>query len=110
MPEPTLQELFGANANQTASVLTISKADLQAKGLTPSATNTAESLFVAILLYARDVLTQTNQNNNPDQSIVVTQGNPLLTTRNNITYKQVTFSLSAQKVDNTSTVIDPDDY
>ena len=53
MPEPTLTQIFGAGAAQTATVLTIAKADLAAVGLTASSTNTAESLFVALLLQAK---------------------------------------------------------
>lgn len=44
-----LQQLFGANAYQDSDRLVISKGDLK---LTASATNTAESLFAAILLNA----------------------------------------------------------
>jgi hypothetical protein len=48
----TLQELFGVNAVQTADELIIKKSDLSAVGLTPTANNRAEQLFVAILLKA----------------------------------------------------------
>ncbi|MFK0733479.1 MAG: hypothetical protein ACIWVG_20385 [Gloeotrichia echinulata HAB0833] len=46
----TLQQLFGENASQSASTLTISKLDLAAVGLTPAANNTAESLLAAMIL------------------------------------------------------------
>ena len=46
----TLQQLFGENASQTATTLTISKVDLATVGLTPAASNSAESLLVAIIL------------------------------------------------------------
>lgn len=71
----TLQELFGVNAAQTATELVIKKADLVAIGLTPQGNNTAESLFVAILLKALEnfqgILRDengnsiTDENNNP---------------------------------------------
>ncbi|MFN6485446.1 MULTISPECIES: hypothetical protein [unclassified Nostoc] len=48
----TLQELFGVNAVQTADELIIKKSDLSAVGLTTTANNGAEQLFVAILLKA----------------------------------------------------------
>ncbi|MEH2066985.1 MAG: hypothetical protein V7K47_02235 [Nostoc sp.] len=48
----TLQELFGVNAVQTADELIIKKSDLSAVGLTATANNRAEQLFVAILLQA----------------------------------------------------------
>lgn len=46
----TLQQLFGSNATQDNQSLVIRKSDLPK--LTPSVSNTAESLLVAILLQA----------------------------------------------------------
>jgi hypothetical protein len=53
--EPALIAIFGTGAAQTATDLTISKAGLQATGytFTPSASNRAEQLFLAILLKAK---------------------------------------------------------
>ncbi|MBD2344173.1 hypothetical protein [Anabaena subtropica] len=48
--ELTLAQLFGVNVFQDGQVLIIAKSDLP--GLTPSASNTSESLLVAILLKA----------------------------------------------------------
>lgn len=112
MPEPTLQQIFGANAAQTASTLTISKADLAAVNLTASATNTAESLLVAIVLMAKNYLTPSAQESNPDQSITVTEADfnfQSLVTRNDQTYRQSTYTINLQKLD-TGNIIDPDDY
>lgn len=109
MAEPTLQQVFGTNAAQTATTLTISKADLTGVGLTASATNTAESLLVAIFLIAKSYLTDANLTNNPDQSISVLDSFDSLVTRNNTQYRQKTYSINLQKVDATF-AIDPDDY
>lgn len=109
MPEPTLQDIFGGSATQDATTLTISKANLTTVGLTASATNTAESLFVAILLLAKSTLTADALNTNPDQSISIEDSFESLVTRNSQTYRQKTYSINLQKVD-TSSVIDPDDY
>lgn len=112
MAEPTLVSIFGAGASQTSTVLTIAKADLSAVGLTASATNTAESLFVALLLLAKNSLTPTAQETNPDQSITVAQADfnfQTLVERNNQTYRQSTYSVNLQKLD-TGNNIDPDDY
>lgn len=112
MPEPTLTQIFGAGATQTATTLSIAKADLAAVGLTASATNTAESLFVALLLMAKNTLTPAAQETNPDQSITVAQADfnfQTLIERNNQTYRQSTYSVNLQKLD-TGNVIDPDDY
>lgn len=112
MAEPTLIQVFGSSATQTATTLSIAKADLTAVGLTASATNTAESLFVALLLMAKNSLTTTAQETNPDQSVTVAQADfnfQTLVTRNNQQYRQSTYSVNLQKLD-TSAAIDPDDY
>lgn len=61
MAEPTLVDVFGANATQNATDLVIKKADLAALGLTASAANTAESLLISIILKAAAVLTEVNR-------------------------------------------------
>lgn len=112
MPEPTIQQIFGANAAQTATTLSIDKADLVAVGLTASATNTAESLFVALLLMAKNSLTTTAQESNPDQSVTVAEADfnfQTLVTRNNQQFRQSTYTVNLQKLD-TAATIDPDDY
>jgi hypothetical protein len=107
MAEPTLTEVFGANAAQTSTTITITKADLT--GLTASANNTAESLFVAILLKAASYLTDTNLQANSDQSISIESSFDSIVTRNNTSYRQKTYSVNLQKLDPT-TEVDPDDY
>ncbi|AFY48897.1 hypothetical protein Nos7524_3094 [Nostoc sp. PCC 7524] len=109
MAEPTLVQVFGENASQTSTTITITKADLT--GLTASANNTAESLLVAINLKAKEYLTQTNFDANIDQSIVVADGFSSLTTRgtNNTPYRTDQITVSFSKVDSNAT-IDPDDY
>lgn len=109
MAEPTLQDVFGGSAAQDATTLTISKANLTTVGLTATATNTAESLFVAILLLAKSTLTADALNTNPDQSISIDDSFESLVTRNSQTYRQKTYSINLQKLDTGST-IDPDDY
>lgn len=110
MSELTLQQVFGAGASQTATGLTISKTDLVSMGLTASADNKAESLLVAILLLAKQQLTNDNLQVNADQSISIEESQfPALTIRNNQTYRQTTLSVNLQKLD-ISNVINPDDY
>ena len=110
MAEPTLQQVFGANATQTATELTITKADLT--GLTASANNTAESLLVGILLKAKQQLTTANYEANIEQGVVIeTPGfnAQSLVTRNNAQYRQYTEEVRLYKVDSSS-AIDPDDF
>jgi hypothetical protein len=112
MPEPTINQIFGAAAVQTGTTLTITKADLAAVGLTASATNTAESLFVALLLLAKASLTPTASETNADQSVIVAEQDfdfQSLVTRNNQTFRQTAYTVKLQKVD-TASVINPNDY
>ncbi|WYL93423.1 MAG: hypothetical protein HEQ35_05710 [Gloeotrichia echinulata IR180] len=109
MAEPTLQQVFGASASQTATTLTITKADLLR--LTASASNTAEQLLSGILLTAQSYLTQANFDANINQSIVISNGYSSMTTRgtDNAAYRSDQLTVSLSKVD-TQSVIDPDDY
>ncbi|MEH1810877.1 MAG: hypothetical protein V7K26_00050 [Nostoc sp.] len=109
MPEPTLAAVFGANASQTATDLIIKKADLP--GLTPSSSNTAESLFVGVALKAQEGLTDVSRETNIDQSVAVTNAfSPTITTRNDAIYIRNTISVEVDKLLPGANVIDPDDY
>ena len=111
MAEPTLVELFGAGATQTATDIIIKKASLS--GLTPTATNTAESLFAAIYSKASTALSQTNYSTNPDQSIVIVPGydSVVYRTVNNVqtAFLQTQMTTSFSKAQ-TSAGITPDSY
>ncbi|RAM50387.1 MAG: hypothetical protein C6Y22_17480 [Hapalosiphonaceae cyanobacterium JJU2] len=109
MAEPTLQQVFGANATQDANTITISKADLTPVGLTSSATNRAEQLFVAILLKAESYLNPTNQASDSDIQVTIDDGFVSIVNRNSQNYRQSTYTIALQKLD-TSSNIDPDDY
>jgi hypothetical protein len=111
MPEPTLTQVFGVNATQTSTTLTISKADLVSVGLTASASNTAESLIVALLLMAGQYLKTTNQDSvNTDIQVTITDsGFPQLVSRNSTQWRQITYNVNLQTPD-TGFTIDPDNY
>lgn len=112
MAEPTLVQVFGAGATQTATTVTIDKAALSAVGLTATASNTAESLFVALLLVAKAQLSVINQDLNVEQGVTIADQDfdfQSLVTRNSATYRQTTYSVRLQKLD-TANIIDPDDY
>lgn len=113
MAEPTITQIFGANATQTSTTITITKNDLVAVSLTPSATNTAEALLAAILLKARAYLTQSAFDSNTDQSIVIAPGFDSIVQRddgtgNVIGYRQNQLNVNLHKLD--AGEIDPDDY
>lgn len=112
MAEPTLADVFGANASQSSTTLTISKADLAAAGLTASSDNKAESLLAALILLAKDALTATNFAANSDQSITITNGFNSIVQRDNgdgnfSEYRQFQYNFNAHKLDNVA--LDPDE-
>lgn len=107
--EPTLIQVLGAGAVQTATTLTITKADLP--GLTPTANNSAESLLVAIVLKAQTGLEKSTFDTNLDQSLYVDLGFPSFVFRgtNNDSYRVDQLTVNLAKPDTQST-IDPDEY
>lgn len=108
--EPTLTQVFGANATQDATTITIKKADLATVGLTASANNTAESLFTAIILFAGQYENSTTQETNSAVQITIEDsGFPSFVTRDNVKYRQTTYNINFQKID-TQSALDPDDF
>ncbi|MFM5959828.1 MAG: hypothetical protein ACKOQ2_22145, partial [Dolichospermum sp.] len=85
MPQPTLTEVFGSGATQTATTLTISKSALATVGLTANQDNSAEALLAAILFLAEVNLTEQKFGTNIDQSIVIGKGFRTSTVRGNNT-------------------------
>lgn len=72
MTVPSLTDVFGAGATQTATTITISKADLP--GLTALATNNGQQIFSGILLRAGVKLTAANRTADPDVKITIDYG------------------------------------
>lgn len=107
MSEPTLAQVFGANATQNATSITIQKADLT--GLIAAADNRAESLATAILVNMKGHLTTANQETNPDQSITVVEAYESFAYRNNKTYNNKSLTVNFQ-AESTNTAIDPMAY
>ena len=109
MAEPGLN-VWGDNAEQDASSLTLSKTDMQEVGLTPSATNTAESMVVAQTLVWANTFTEAAQEANPNQQITVIKSDfPQFIFRNNQNYRRETFTINLDIVD-TAPPIDPNNY
>jgi hypothetical protein len=104
MAEPELSQVFGNSASQDAVLLTIDKADLP---LTASAANTAEGLFVAIVLKAKEYL---NPNTvNPDIQIQIEEGFESLTLIGETQYRQRQLTINLLQPDE-STPLSADDY
>lgn len=109
MAEYTLTEVFGPDAQEDAGYIYISKADMANVGLTVDENTTYEAYFAAMIAICQQRFTQTNQDANLDQSIVIEDGLPSLISRNDQVYRQITKTIIFEKVD-TQTTFDPDDY
>jgi hypothetical protein len=111
MAEPLLTEVFGTGATQTATTITILKADLD---LTATATNRAEQLLAGIIKKAAATLTPANYGTNPDQSVNMAPGFDSLVYRTDTvgvttTHLQTQIAVNFSKPQATSGVT-PDDY
>jgi hypothetical protein len=110
MAEPLLTDIFGAGATQTATTVTILKADLP---MTASAANKGEQILAAVMKKAATALTTTAFGTNPDQSISIAAGFDTLAYRtigsDTTTLIQTPLTVSFAKVQ-PSTGISPDDY
>ena len=109
MPEPSLQSIFGANATQNGTTLTITKADLASTGFIPSNSNTAESILGAIVGFAQNTLTAANQASNADQSVAISDSNDNIVTRSSVQYRRKTKVVAFDKVD-AGSAFNPNDY
>lgn len=111
MAEPTIQDVFGAGATQTATTITMLKADLPT--LAANATNRGEQMFMAIVLKAEQNLTTIARDADLDRSVAIERSFDQVTSRtvgavtNN--YYQSGLTITAQKI-NTNSAIDADDY
>ena len=110
MSEPTLTEVFGANATQTSTTITISKADLASVGLVAASNNTAESLLVAILLKAESVLSEPNRSlDATNRNVTVNYGGQDLVETNNAYYRRDAYSVLMYKTTTLAAIV-PGDY
>jgi len=110
MPEPTLDEVFGPGATQTADSITIPKARLVTKGLTASANNRAEALLAALLMAASDSLTETARaTDTVNRHLTILYSGQDLIEVSGINYRRDAFSVLLYK-QQPLTTIDPDDY
>mgnify|MGYP003563641993 CR=1 FL=1 len=110
MAEPTLQEIFGNGATQTATTITILKADLP---MTSDPNNRGEQVFAAIVKKGSSYLTTANFDLNLDQSINIQTGFDSLVYRtiNGLTdtFLQTQLNINFNKAQATAGVT-PDDY
>lgn len=111
MAEPTLEEVFGTGATQTATALSVLKSAMTARGLTASASNTGESMFVFMILQAAINLTESNRltdlvNRNVS---VAYSGQDLIDQGGTSIFLRDTYQVSLYRA-TTVQAIDPDNY
>lgn len=109
MPEPTLSQVFGSNSSQTSTQLIISKADLESIGLVPNANNSAESLFISLLLFAKQYLNDNNLLTSPEIQVSIDDPSQSLTTQNGTRYRLTSYTIELYKIEPAAT-INPMDY
>jgi hypothetical protein len=109
MADPTLPQIFGDNALQDADKLTLSKIDFVDVGLQPTGVNRAESLFVALLLKAKQYLNDTNRSTNTDIQIVINDPSESLTTQNSQKYRVLSYTIELYRPE-AATATNPMDY
>jgi hypothetical protein len=111
MSEPTVVEVYGTNASQTTTALIVAKADMEAKGLTISANNTAESMLVYIVLSAAQNLTETNRLTDlPNRNVAIAYtGQDLIDQGGGNVFLRDTYQISLYRP-TTIAAIDPDNY
>lgn len=110
MAEPTLPEVFGANATQTATTITIDKANLGIVGFNPAASNSAESIFVALVLMAQRVLTEENRAGDAiNRGVTVFYSGQDLINQGSQNYRRDAYSVLLYKQQSLSPVV-PGDY
>jgi hypothetical protein len=117
MAQPTLQEVLGANATQTPTAITLSKADYANNvtvdgvtygGLTANSSNNGEQILTAILISALQNLTIANRLADFDHSIeIVNQGQDIVA-QNATSYRRYVMSVRFYKAEALA-ALDPDD-
>lgn len=108
MAVPTLADVFGPAATQTATTITISKADLPT--LTATATNSAQQLLAGILLKAGQYLTPEKHDADPDAKIEIAYtGQSVVPGTGGTNSRQDTYSLVFYK-SVPAEQVDADDY
>lgn len=109
MADPTLQDVFGPGATQTATTITIAKADFPK--LTARVDNSGQEVFVGLILRAADFFTTTARDTDTDRKLEVTyDGQTIFPIPNSTDLdRQDTYTCVLHKTVARADV-DPDDY
>jgi hypothetical protein len=110
MADYTIQELFGSGATQNSTSITIQKADLTS--LTPSVSNTAESILVALLVDIwLGILTLENYNADIDHQIYISSAAAFFQNRGTpaVRYLLDNFTFTFAE-ENPAVPLDPDNF
>lgn len=109
MAVPSLTDVFGSGATQTATAITTQKSDLPT--LTAAADNTGQALLVAILLKAKENLSPAARETNPDIKVTIEyNGQTIFPIANSTDLdRQDTYTVTLHKTI-ASIQVDADDY
>lgn len=110
MSESTVQQVFGANATLSTTVLSIQLSDLVAVGFDPAAFFTAEGLLVAVLLKAALVLTEASRTGDyANRNVTIYSGGTDLPVQGGSIYRRDAYSVLLYKPE-TILPVNPNDY
>jgi len=111
MAEPTIQEVYGATANQDVTWLYIAKADMATRGLTNTASNTAESMLVyQVLQWAANLTEENRLTDLANRNVSVAySGQDLIDQGGGNVFLRDVYQISLYKL-TTISPIDPDNY
>lgn len=108
MPTPSINDVFGPAATQTATTFTIAKADLPT--LTPGPDNNGQELWVALLLQSAKKLNPTARGTDPDIKIEITYtGQTVFPGTDGKNDRQDSYTIVLHK-DVNQEAVDADDY
>lgn len=110
MAEPTLVAVLGANATQNATDIVIKKADLTSTGFVATASNTAESILVALIMRAANELSETNRSTDTvNRNLTLTYAGQDTVNQAGTQYRRDVWSAVAYKT-TPVVVVNPGDY
>jgi hypothetical protein len=104
---PSLTDVFGPGASQTATTVTVAKTDFPT--LTPTSDNNGQELFVGIILQAIKKLNPTARGTDPDIKIEITYTGQAVYPGPDKNDRQDSYTIVLHK-DVPQEMVDADDY
>lgn len=110
MAEPTITEVFGINSNLTSGGLNVSEAMFEEFGIQDPSTLNPEGCFVALILRAKQVLTEENRNlDTVNRQVTIVDSGQDLINQNGTNYRRQAYTILLYKPE-ALPVVNPADY